>query len=146
MWPVTQALPGAVSMFDFAAHAELREVDAGLDGEAGVGQDAARVVGFEVVEVRAGAVNLVGDVVAGAVGEEVGEAGVADDGAGGIVGLEAADGAVLGEGLLDGCDGGVAGVADGFKDQSALLRGFAADDAGPGDVVEDAAGGRGGPR
>ncbi len=74
-------------------------------------------MGFEIVEVGAGAVDLVGDVVAGAVGEVLGEAGGADDGAGGIVGLESADGAAGGEGLLDGGDGGVAGVADGFKDK-----------------------------
>ena len=101
----------------FAAHAELREVDSGLDGEAGVGQDAALVVGFKVVEMRAGAVNLVGDVVAGAVDEEFAEAGVADNGAGGIVGLESVNGAVLCEGVLDRCDGGVAGAADGIKNQ-----------------------------
>ena len=88
-----------------------------------MGQDAARVVGFEVVEVRAGAVNLVGDVVAGAVHEEIAEAGVADDGAGGVVGLEAVDGAVFGEGLLDGCDGGVTGVADGIKNHLLFVRG-----------------------
>ena len=125
---------------DLAADAELGEVDAGLDGEAGVGQKLAHVVGLEVVKVRAGAVNLVGDVVAGAVGEELGKAGRADDGAGGVVGLEAADGAVLGEGLLDGVDGGVAGVADGLKDKLLLGRGLAADDGGPGDVVVDAGG------
>ena len=114
--PVTQALVSRGDHVDFAADAELRQIDAGLDRETGVGQEAALVVGFQVVEVRAGAVNLVGDVVAGAVGEVLGEAGGANYGAGGIVGLEAADGAVLGEGLLDGGDGGVAGVADGFKD------------------------------
>ncbi len=48
-------------------------------------------MGLEVVEVRAGAVDFVGDVVAGAVGEVVGESGGADDGAGGIVGFKAAD-------------------------------------------------------
>src|SRR5271168_2724406 len=50
---------------DFAADAELgletgRQVDAGLDGEAGVGQDLALVVGFEVVEMSAGAVEFRG--------------------------------------------------------------------------------------
>ena len=46
----------------------------------------------------------------------------------------------VGEGLLDGADGSVARVADGFKDELLALAGFAADDAGPGDVVEDAVG------
>ena len=125
---------------DFAADAELGEVDAGLDGEAGVGENAALVVGFEVVEVRAGAVDFVGDVVAGAVGEVLGETGGADDGAGGIVGFESADGAASGKSLLDGGDGGVAGVADGFKDELLAGGGLAADDAGPGDVVVDGVG------
>ena len=57
-----------------------------------LGRMQALVVGLEVVEVRAGAVDLVGDVVAGAVGEEVVESGGADDVAGGVVGLEAGDG------------------------------------------------------
>ena len=125
---------------DFAADAELGEIDAGLDGEAGVGQDAAIVVGFEVVEVCAGAVNLLGDVVAGAVGKELGESGGLDNGAGGIVGFEAADGEVLGEGLFNGGDGSVAGVADGLKDELLPGAGLAANDAGPGDVVVDGAG------
>ncbi len=73
---------------DFAADAEFREVDAGFDGEAGEGEDAAGVVGFEVVEVSAGAVELSADVVAGAVGEVLAVAGGADDGAGGVVGLK----------------------------------------------------------
>src|SRR5271154_3260097 len=67
----------------FAADAELgvgaivgRQVDAGLDAEAGVGQNLALVVSFEVIEMRAGAVELGGDVVAGAMGEIVAESGV----------------------------------------------------------------------
>ena len=76
---------------DFTAHAKFGQVDAGLDGEAGVGQDAALVVSFKIVEVRAGTVNLVRDVVAGAMGEEVAKAGGANDGAGCIIGLEAAN-------------------------------------------------------
>src|ERR1019366_4928185 len=121
----------------FAADAELREIDAGLDGEAGVRQQAALVVGFKIVEVRAGAVNLMDDIVAGAMGEVLAESGGADDGAGGIVGFESANGAVGGEGLLDSGDGGVAGVADGFEDELLFGAGLAADDAGPGDVVVD---------
>ena len=98
------------------------------------------VVGFEVVEVGAAAVELGADVVAGAVGEVVAEAGVADDVAGGVVGLPAGDGLVGGEGVLDGCDGGVAGVADGVEDELLAVGGLAADDAGPGDVVVDGVG------
>ena len=80
------------------------------------------------------------DVVAGAVGEEVAEAGVADDGAGCVVGLPAGDGTAFGVGALDGVDGGVARVADGIEDELLAVGGFAADDAGPGDVVPDGGG------
>ena len=51
------------------------------------------VVRLEVVEVRAGAVDFVGDVVAGAVRKVVGESGCTDHGAGCVVGFVAADGA-----------------------------------------------------
>ncbi len=131
---------------DLAAYAELAgEVDAGFDGEAGVGEEEALVVGFEVVEVGAVAVEDDGDVVAGAVGKEVAEAGVADDGAGGVVGLPACDGAgglARGGrvGALYGFDGGVAGVADGVEDELLAGGGFAAEDAGPCDVVPDGGG------
>ena len=94
-------------------------------------------MGFEVVEVGAVAVELDGDVVAGAVGEEVAEAGGADDVAGGVVGLPAGDGLVGCVGGLDGGDGCVAGVADGVEDELLAVGGFAVDDGGPGDVVPD---------
>ena len=125
---------------DLAADAELGKVDAGFDGEAGVGQDLALVVGFKVVEMRAGAVDFVGDVVAGAVGEPLGESGGANYVAGGIVGLKAADRLAGCERLLDGADGGIAGIAHGGEDELLAFGGFAANDARPGDVVEDGVG------
>ena len=146
MGPVTMArLPaqaaGTGDHVDLAADAEVAgEVDAGLDGEAGVGEQEALVVGLEVIEVGAVAVEGDFDIVAGAVGEEVAEAGVADDGAGGVVGLPAGDGAALGVGALDGFDGGIAGVADGVEDELLAGGGVASDDAGPGDVVPDGGG------
>ena len=88
---------GAGDHVDLVADAEFAgEVEAGFDGEAGVGEDEADVVGLEVVEVGAVAVEFGRDVVAGAVGEAVGEACVADDVAGGVVGLPACDGGVGG--------------------------------------------------
>ena len=125
---------------DFAADAEVGEVDAGLDGEAGVWQDLADIMSFEVVEVCAGAVDFVSDVVAGAMGEVVGETGGANNGACGIISLEPADCAAFGEGLLDGADRRVARIADDFEDELLAFGRFAADYAGPGDVVEDAVG------
>ena len=123
---------------DFAADAEVAgEIDAGLDGEAGVGEKEALVVGLEVVEVGAVAVEGDFDVVAGAVGEVIAEAGFADDGAGGIIGLPAGDGALLGVGALDDFDSSVAGIAHGVEDELLAGGGVAMDDGGPGDVVPD---------
>src|ERR1039458_7659075 len=88
---------------DFAADAELRQINAGLDGEAGEGQDAAFVVGFEVVEVGAATMKLGADVVAGAGREMLAETGTANDGAGRVVRLKAGDGmAAIGESLAHG--------------------------------------------
>src|SRR5437764_13402346 len=72
---------------DFAADAEgIRiaavgtwEIEAGFHGEAGVGEDEALVVGFEIVEVSAVSVELGADVVAGAMSEKFTEAGFAND-------------------------------------------------------------------
>src|SRR6266850_7305100 len=64
---------------DLAADPETpRQVDARLDGEAGVGQVPAGVVRLEVVVVHAVAVPVVIDAVAGAVQEPVGVAGLGD--------------------------------------------------------------------
>lgn len=123
---------------DFAADAEFGEVDAGLDGETGVGEDETLVVGFEVVEVCAGAVDFVADIMTRAVGEVFSKAGVNDDAAGGVISLVAVDGAVGGEGLFYGGDSGVAGGGDGGEDFLFDFCGLAADDGGPGDVVVDA--------
>jgi hypothetical protein len=138
---------GAGDHVDLVADAEgfrmavgAGEVEAGFDGEAGVGENEAGVVGLEVVEMGAIAVELGRNIVAGPVGEEVGEACRADDGAGGVVGLPAGDGGVGGEGLLDDGDGGVAGIADSVEDEVLAVGGFAVDDAGPGDVVPDGLG------
>ncbi len=126
---------------DLAADAELAgKVEAGFDGEAGVGEDEALVVGLEVVEVGTIAVELRADVVSGAVSEGVSEACGADEVASGIVGLPACDGLVGGEGVLYGFDGGVACVADGGEDELLTFGRLTSDDAGPGDVVPDGGG------
>ena len=128
---------------DFVADAELAgEVKAGFNRETGVREDEAFVVGFEVVEMRAVAVEFGGDVVPGAVGELRAEAGGADHVAGGLVGLPAGDGLgrLAGDGgvsLLDNGDGRVAGIADSGEDVLFAVGGLAIHDAGPGDVVPD---------
>src|SRR6185503_8493410 len=59
---------------DLAAHAELRQVHAGLDREADPRDDPALVARLQVVDVHAVAVDLVADRVAGAVQEVLAEA------------------------------------------------------------------------
>ena len=66
-------MAGGGEHINFAADSKLGKVDAGFDGEAGVGKNAAFVVGFQVVEMGAGAVDFVSDVVSGAVGKVVGK-------------------------------------------------------------------------
>src|SRR5215470_17603779 len=55
----------------FTAHAEFWKINSWLDGEASVGQDLAFVFGFEVVDVRAIAVDRVADVMSSAMNELV---------------------------------------------------------------------------
>ncbi len=74
-------------------------------------------MGFQVVEVRAGAVDLGCDIVAGAMGKILAKARRADHHAGGIVSLITADGAVGGKCLFNGVNGRVAGVADRLEDK-----------------------------
>src|SRR5258706_10847761 len=56
---------------DFAAHAKLRQINTGLDGETRVGQDATFVMDFEIVHVGAVRVHLCADRMAGPVNEIV---------------------------------------------------------------------------
>src|SRR5579871_3459258 len=76
---------------EFAAHAETAgQIDAGLDRKAGAVDEHAMVVGFERVEVGAGAVHLAPDRMAGAMHEPLAVAGALDRAARGAVGLFAA--------------------------------------------------------
>ncbi len=122
---------------DFAADSEFGEIDAGFDGEAGVGEDEALVVGFKVIQIRTGAVYLIADIVAGTVGEVLGKPCGVDDGTGGVIGLKTVDGTVGGKGGFDILDGGIAGGGDGAEDVLLFFGWLAADDSGPGDVVVD---------
>ena len=58
-------------------------------------------MGLQIVQVRARAVQLLADVVAGAMREVLAKAGCADHRAGRVVGLEAMNLTALGEGLLE---------------------------------------------
>src|SRR5579885_2960028 len=74
--------PGRTKMqVDFGAHAEGAApggVNAGLDGEAAAGNDFALVVGFVVIQIGAGGVDLAAQGVASAVHEIVAETGGGD--------------------------------------------------------------------
>src|SRR5882757_4911299 len=70
-----------------AAHSKFREIDSRFHGEAGVGQDQALVVGFEVVEVGSVAVGFGGDAMPRPMGEVLSEAGTANHRTGSVVGL-----------------------------------------------------------
>ena len=69
-------LSGRGEHVHLAAHAEFGKVNAGLDRKTGVRQNAAHIVGFQVVQVRARSVQLLRDVVSGAMRKELAEAAV----------------------------------------------------------------------
>src|SRR5262249_51216172 len=83
-----------------AAHAELRQVDTRLDGEAGARQDAAIFARLQAVHVGAVAVRLLADRVAGAVAEVLAVAGLLDDVAGSLVHLPSVQRLAGGKGAL----------------------------------------------
>src|SRR5882672_7991435 len=62
---------GADQHVDFAAYSELRQINPGLDREAGIGQDAALVVDLEVVHIGAVSVNFGADRMARAMNKVV---------------------------------------------------------------------------
>ena len=66
IFPVTSAPLGRTSISDFAAHAELGKINARLDGETGIWQDAALIVDLKIIHVRAVRMNFGGDRVPGA--------------------------------------------------------------------------------
>src|ERR1035441_717172 len=71
----------------FAAHAELRQIDSRLDREARGRQNAALVVGFKIIEVSARPMNLVCDVVPGAMGKKLAKSCLANHSPRRIIGL-----------------------------------------------------------
>ena len=73
----------------FRANAELREIDARLNREAGSCDDLALVVGLQVVHVRAGAVHFFANRMAGAMDEVFAEPLILDIASGGVIDIEA---------------------------------------------------------
>src|SRR5436305_11094751 len=82
-----------------------------------------------------GTVERITDIMAGPVGEELGETSAADDSAGGVVGLPPSNGLVGGKGSRDDSASRVPRVAHRVEDVLLALGRLAANDAGPGDVV-----------
>ena len=116
------------------------EVDAGLYREDRIGHDLADIVGFEVVHVGAGAVDVLGDGVSCAVDEVVAEAGGCDDFACGVVDFEAVEHDGLLSGRLCPVEGGVSCGCDDAEDVVHLGGDGGATEASPGDVVIDGTG------
>src|SRR5262249_5202311 len=107
---------------DLAADAELRQVDPWLDGEAGARQDAALLVGLQVVHVGAVAVDLLTDRVAGAVAEVFAVAGRLDHRPGRLIHLPALERFARGERRSHPLDGRIASPGDQVEDARVLVR------------------------
>ena len=86
---------------DLAADAEVGQIDSRFDGKAGPSEHSAVFVRFEIVHVRAVAVDLLADAVAGAVDEEVAVARLSDHVARGLIDFPALERMSHGEGITD---------------------------------------------
>src|ERR1022692_2021146 len=139
-------LPGDPRLFlphkhiHLRADAEVFEVDAGLDGEAGPGHDAALVVGFQVVHIGAVAVHFLAYGVTGAMHEIVAVAAAGYVSARGVVHFVAAQLMAGRHCVLHPRDGGVARAAHDAVHLEHFVAGAVAAEAGPGDVVVHGAG------
>src|SRR5262249_22323917 len=114
--------------------------DAGLDRKAGPRRDTALVVGLEIVHIGAIAVHFLSDGVAGAMGEVLGEAGIADDAAAGVVHFEAAQAVSGRHAFFHPLYSGVPRAGDDFENTAHVVGRVVAAEMGPGDVVIDCAG------
>jgi len=135
------ALPGMVHI-NLAADTDplVRHVDARLDREQGSGDQLAIVVGLEVIEVRAIAVDALVEAVTGAVDKVLSISRLRDHPAGDAVEIAAANFFAAREGLVRSLAGGLARVPNDTEYLEHLFRGFAADEGAPGDVGVDRAG------
>src|SRR5450432_708039 len=98
-----------------AAHAKLRQVDAGLNREAGVGKNLPLVVDLKVVHVGPIGMDVGTDGMSRAVNEIVAIPGLGDMPASGAVHFPSGDTAAGVDAIEHGLDAGVARVADDFK-------------------------------
>ena len=121
----------------FAPDAELGQVDAGLNGEAGARQDAALFARLEVVHVGAVAMRLLADGVARAVAEILTVPCAVDHVADRLVHLPALNRRPFGKRALDSTDGRVAGTRDDLENLLVACRHRLADEPGPRQVAVD---------
>src|SRR5579859_4116291 len=125
---------------DFAAHSKFREVDARFHGEAGVGQDQALVVSFEVVQVSSVAVGLGGDAMPRPMREVRSEAGVADHHPGCVVGLPPRYWRAGSKRILHCLDRCIPCLGHQGEDLALSFVWLTTDHSGPGNVVEAGSG------
>src|SRR6266536_807549 len=101
---------------DLRAHAELREINARLDGEAGPGDVASLIAGFEVVHIGPVAVGFASDGMAGAMSEEGGKAFGGDETAHGVIHFKALHRPAGGQGLANETKAGIPSLSHDCED------------------------------
>ena len=95
---------------------EVGQVDARLDCEHDAGDQAAPILGFDVIDVDTVPMGCRSQAVTGAVKDSFAESGVCDYGTDGVVDFVAVKGFAGFKCLADDCDGGIAGLGDDGKD------------------------------
>ena len=106
----------------FAADAEFREIDAGLDGSTRTRNEAAHIVSFQIIHIRAVSMNCFSNVVAGAMEKIFSVAGFFDDGARGFIDLPALQRLAGGGAGADQVHCLVASIGDGAKNFGVFFR------------------------
>src|SRR5262249_28511677 len=122
---------------DFAAHAELREVNARFHGEASARQHTPLFACFQIFHVGPVAVSLLTDGVSGSMAEVLSIAGLFNDRTSSLINFPALKGFSATKRFLDAGDGRVAGLGDDLKDLFVLGRHRFANEGGPRQVTED---------
>ncbi len=93
---------------DFAAHAKILEINSGLNGKAGGGNDLPIIAGLKIVHVGAVAVDVLADGMSVAVDEKIAVALALDDVSRRVIHLVAVDDSALAHRPLHETDGRVA--------------------------------------
>src|SRR5258708_6249531 len=119
----------------FAAHAKLRQVDAGLNREAGVGKDLPLVVNFKVVHVGPVGMDVGADGMSRAMNEIVAVAGLRNMPASHAIHFPSRDAAAGVDTVEHGLHAGVARIADNLENFAHAWRRRRPDKSHPGDVV-----------